>query len=106
MHLMNRAALACIGALAACAPAAVTPAATPAPAPAAPAPVRDIHSFARPEEARVTHVELDLRADFASKRLAGTAALDVQAAPGARRIVLDTRDLTVQAVTDAADAPL
>ncbi|HEY0151685.1 MAG TPA: M1 family metallopeptidase [Longimicrobium sp.] len=114
MHLMNRAALACIGALAACAPAAVPPAADPAPA-AAPAPAaptttaadtRDIHSFARPEEARVTNVELDLRADFAAKRLAGTAALDVQAAPGARRIVLDTKDLTIQGVTDAAGAPL
>jgi aminopeptidase N len=114
MHLMNRAALACIGALAACAPAAVAPAAEPtpaaAPAPAAPtttaADARDIHSFARPEEARVTNVELDLRADFAAKRLAGTAALDVQAAPGARRIVLDTKDLTIQAVTDAAGTPL
>jgi aminopeptidase N len=110
MHLMNRAALACIGALAACAPAAVAPGADPAPASAAPstmaADARDIHSFARPEEARVTNVDLDLRADFAAKRLAGTAALDVQAAPGARRIVLDTKDLTIQAVTNAAGAPL
>jgi aminopeptidase N len=107
MHLMNRAALACIGALAACAPAAVAPAADPAPATATMATdARDIHSFARPEEARVTNVDLDLRADFAAKRLAGTAALDVQAAPGARRIVLDTKDLTIQAVTNAAGAPL
>jgi aminopeptidase N len=104
MHLMNRAALACIGALAACAPAAVAPA-DPAPATQTTG-ARDIHSFARPEEARVTNVDLDLRADFAAKRLAGTAALDVQAAPGARRIVLDTKDLTIQAVTDAAGAPL
>ncbi|HEX8452711.1 MAG TPA: M1 family metallopeptidase [Longimicrobium sp.] len=104
---MNRAALACIGALAACAPAAVAPAANPAPATATMATdARDIHSFARPEEARVTNVELDLRADFAAKRLAGTAALDVQAASGARRIVLDTKDLTIQAVTNAAGAPL
>ncbi|HEX8674980.1 MAG TPA: M1 family aminopeptidase/hydrolase, partial [Longimicrobium sp.] len=106
---MNRAALACIGALAACTPAAVAPAADPAPAtdPATMATdARDIHSFARPEEARVTNVDLDLRADFAAKRLAGTAALDVQAAPGARRIVLDTKDLTIQAVTNAAGAPL
>ncbi|HLL84388.1 MAG TPA: hypothetical protein VK420_17120, partial [Longimicrobium sp.] len=103
MHLMNGAALACIGALAACAPAAVAPAADPTPAAAV---ARDIHSFARPEEARVTNVDLDLRADFAAKRLAGTAALDVQAAPGARRIVLDSKDLAIQAVTDAAGTPL
>ncbi|HEX8359432.1 MAG TPA: M1 family metallopeptidase [Longimicrobium sp.] len=91
MHLLNKAALAC--ALLACAPAAGQTA-------------RDIHSFARPEEARVTNVDLDLRADFAAKRLSGTAALDVQAAPGAGRIILDTRDLTVQAVTNAAGRPL
>jgi aminopeptidase N len=91
MHLLNTAALAC--ALAACAPAAAQTA-------------RDIHSFARPDEARVTNVDLDLRADFAAKRLSGTAALDVQAAPGASRIILDTRDLAVQAVTDAAGRPL
>ena len=91
MHLLNKIALAC--ALVASAPAAAQTA-------------RDIHSFARPEEARVTNVDLDLRADFVAKRLSGTAALDVQAAPGAGRIVLDTRDLTVQGVTDASGRPL
>ncbi|CAA9364035.1 MAG: Peptidase M1, membrane alanine aminopeptidase, partial [uncultured Gemmatimonadetes bacterium] len=118
MHLMNPAlrgtALACMGALAACAPAAVTPAAEPAPAsapaaaatPAQTQDARDIHSFARPQEARVTNVDLDLRADFAAKRLSGTAALDVQAAPGANRIVLDTKDLTIQSVADASGRPL
>jgi len=68
--------------------------------------VRDIHSFARPNEARVTHVELDLTTDFAMKRLGGTATLDVQAAPGAGEIVLDTKNLAVSRVTDAAGQPL
>ncbi|HEX2189167.1 MAG TPA: hypothetical protein VHG51_09740, partial [Longimicrobiaceae bacterium] len=63
-------------------------------------------SFANPAEARVTHVDLDLRTDFAAKKLAGTATLDVQTAPGADEIVLDTRDLTVHAVTDASGRPL
>jgi aminopeptidase N len=67
---------------------------------------RDIHSFARPEEARVTHVALDLRADFASKTLEGTATLDVQAAPGVFDIVLDTRGLDIHKVTDAAGQEL
>jgi leukotriene-A4 hydrolase len=92
------AALAC-AALGGCAPAAVAPSADAAPSAMAPLP-RDIHSFARPDEARVTHVSVDLRADFAAHTLAGTATLDVQAAPGAREIVLDTRDLTIQQVTD------
>ena len=108
------AALACMGALAACAPA-TTPAAGPAPVSATTAvPVsaamtalpRDIHSFAQPAEARVTHVDLDLRTDFAAKTLAGTATLDLATAPGADDVVLDTRDLTIHAVTDAQGRPL
>ena len=67
---------------------------------------RDAHSFARPEVARVTHVALDLDADFAGRRMAGTATLDIQAAPGAREIVLDSKGLEIQAVTDAGGAPL
>jgi len=61
---------------------------------------KDIHSFARPAEARVTHVALDLAADFAAKRIGGTATLDVQAAQGAREIVLDSKGLEISGVTD------
>ncbi len=68
--------------------------------------VRDIHSFARPEIARVRHVALDLTADFATKTLSGTAALDITAEPGADEIVLDVRNLDIQDVRDAAGAPL
>jgi len=67
---------------------------------------RDVHSFARPEIARVTHVGLDLRADFTAKKLTGTAALDVQRAPGAAEIVLDTRDLNILRVADQSGQPL
>ena len=78
---------------------------------AAPAPSmvplpRDVHSFARPEIARVHHVDLDLRADFDARRLHGKAALDILTAPGATQIVLDTRDLTIRGVTDASGRPL
>ena len=66
----------------------------------------DVHSYARPREARVTHVALDLKTDFAGKRIGGTATLDVQAAPGAREIVLDTKGLEIQAVTDGSGKPL
>ena len=60
----------------------------------------DPHSFARPNEARVTHVALDLKADFATKRLSGTAALDIHRAPMSTEIILDTRDLDIQEITD------
>ena len=67
---------------------------------------RDIHSYARPWEARVTHVALDLDADFTAKTLAGSATLDVERAAGARQIVLDTKGLTIERVTTQGDAPL
>ena len=67
---------------------------------------RDIHSFARPDEARVTHVALDLTADFTARTLSGRAALSLQRQPGANRIVLDTRDLDIQGVTAPDGAPL
>lgn len=59
---------------------------------------KDVHSYARPEIARVTHVDLDLTTDFASKTLSGTATLNVKAAPGAKEIVLDARGLNIKAV--------
>ncbi|HEX8642546.1 MAG TPA: M1 family metallopeptidase [Allosphingosinicella sp.] len=74
--------------------------------PAAPvlttAEARDIHSFAMPEVARVTHVALDLALDFAAKRVGGTATLAIEAQPGAPEILLDTKGLEIQSVTDAA----
>ena len=67
----------------------------------------DPHSFARPLEARVTHVALDLAFDFAAKAVTGTATLDIDRKPDAREIVLDSDGYQVSAVTDAATgAPL
>jgi aminopeptidase N len=67
---------------------------------------KDVHSFARPELARVTHVALDLVTDFAAKRIGGTATLDLQAAPNAAAIVLDSKGLEIQSVTNSAGQKL
>ncbi|MFN6935056.1 MAG: aminopeptidase, partial [Tsuneonella sp.] len=61
---------------------------------------RDGSTFARPEVARVTHVDLDLALDFDRKAVGGTATLDVLAAPGASEIILDSQGLLVSRVTD------
>jgi aminopeptidase N len=61
--------------------------------------VRDVHSYAEPETAAVTHVSLDLTPDFTARKLAGTAKLTIKRTGNADRIVLDARDLTVKAVT-------
>ncbi|HXH00181.1 MAG TPA: M1 family metallopeptidase [Sphingomicrobium sp.] len=66
----------------------------------------DVHSFAKPLEARVTHVALDLAVDFAAKRLAGTATLDLQARPGATEIILDDKGLEITSITSTDDKPL
>ena len=58
----------------------------------------DPDSYARPETARVTHVAIDLRADFERKVLTGTATLTIESAPSAREIVLDCDGLNIQSV--------
>ncbi len=67
---------------------------------------RDEDSFARPQVARVTHVALDLNADFEARRMAGTATLDIEAASGAQEIVLDSKGLEIEAVADGEGRPL
>jgi leukotriene-A4 hydrolase len=60
--------------------------------------MRDIHSFARPEEAVVRHLALDLDVDFGRQQLTGSATLTIEAAEGARELVLDTNGLEVASV--------
>ncbi|QDM41796.1 M1 family metallopeptidase [Altererythrobacter sp. TH136] len=67
---------------------------------------RDTATYARPEVARVTHVDLDLALDFAAKTVGGTATLDLLTAPGATEVVLDDRGLQISRVTDGGGAEL
>jgi aminopeptidase N len=60
---------------------------------------RDIHSYARPDEVRVTHVALDLRADFDAHVLTGTSMLTLQRSGSAAQVVLDTKGLDIQRIT-------
>ncbi len=61
--------------------------------------VRDVHSYARPEQARVHHVDLDLAADFTRQTFSGRATLDYTAEPGVGEIVLDARNLDIRSIT-------
>jgi leukotriene-A4 hydrolase len=60
--------------------------------------MRDVHSFARPDEAAVKHLALDLTVDFERKQLAGSATLTIENR-GARELWLDTNGLTITRVT-------
>ena len=61
---------------------------------------QDEFTYARPLEARVTHVALDLDLDFEGKRVEGTATLDVDAADDATEVVLDSDGLVIGGITD------
>lgn len=67
---------------------------------------QDEFTWAKPTEARVVHVSLDLGLDFEAQQVGGTATLDIAAADGAREIVLDSNGLEVSSVTDGEGEPL
>ena len=58
----------------------------------------DPDSYARPNEARVRHISLDLTADFERKVMRGSATLTIAAKPDAREIILDTLALNIASV--------
>jgi aminopeptidase N len=67
---------------------------------------KDPASYARPLEARVYHIALDLNVDFDAKRIGGTATLDIDRKPGANEIVLDDKGLEIESITDGDKRPL
>src|SRR5262245_18391124 len=57
---------------------------------------RDIHSYANPEQVRVSHVHLDLDVDFDRKALKGSSTLTLERViAGNHPLKLDTRDLKI-----------
>lgn len=67
---------------------------------------KDIHSFANSDEIVITHLHLDLTVNFDAKTLAGKAILDVANKKKAKKLVLDTRDLSIDKVTlDEKETP-
>lgn len=93
-------------AVAACSPQSVTPEpSTTSSDAAAPATAEiksgvDYHSLSNPGEMKVTHLDLDLTADFDAKRLKGSVTLTFdKLAADASELVLDTRDLDIKSVS-------
>ncbi|GAB4395295.1 MAG: M1 family metallopeptidase [Microscillaceae bacterium] len=60
--------------------------------------MQDPHSFARPQEASITHLELDLEVDFAQKIIRGQALLHIENWTATEVLVLDTQGLHIGAV--------
>ncbi len=59
--------------------------------------VMDTHSHARPQEAVITHLHLDVNVDFDEHVLRGVASYDIQGTGD--RIIFDTEDLVIEGVT-------
>ena len=66
---------------------------------------RDVHSYAQPLKARVTHVSLNLYANFDDHVMRGIATLSVDARPDAKTLVVDDNGLRIVTVTDAQNRP-
>ncbi|MFM7014829.1 MAG: M1 family metallopeptidase [Bacteroidota bacterium] len=64
----------------------------------------DFHSYAKPEEAVVKHLNLDLSVDFEKKQLAGYAELSIETNGKASELHLDARDLTIDSVWTDGEA--
>ena len=67
---------------------------------------RDPHSRAEPDRVVVRHLDLDLTLDFAQSTARGRAALTLVRHDPAAPLVLDTRDLAIERVTDATGREL
>jgi len=63
----------------------------------------DYHSYANVDQFRTTHLELELRVDLEDKTISGTVELDLKRLdPRATQLILDTKDLTINDVTQKA----
>jgi leukotriene A-4 hydrolase/aminopeptidase len=58
-----------------------------------------VHSFARPAEAVVKHLNLDIEVNFDEQTVVGTAQYKIENRQEVDTLILDTRDLNVEKVT-------
>lgn len=63
---------------------------------------QDVHSFARPMEAVMKHLTLNLKVDFEKTILEGEAKIQFEKKEDAKEIYLDTDGLSIAKVTDVA----
>ena len=65
----------------------------------------DVHTYAKPEEAVVKHLDWEAEVDFEHKRIKAKASLTIDKAGDAKYIILDTKGLRIEKVT-LDDSPL
>ena len=65
--------------------------------------INDPHTYARPNEAVIKHLDLSILLNFEKQVISGTAAYKIQNKQDVDSIYLDTRDLTIQEVALGED---
>ncbi len=58
----------------------------------------DLHSYAKPTEALIKHLDLDITVDFEKKTVSGTAIYQIENPGKGNELILDTRNLNIQKV--------
>lgn len=64
----------------------------------------DTHSFSKPDQICVTHINLDLKVDFDSSKIYGIATLKLEHKSPSDTLWLDTRGLVIESVSDSSGA--
>ncbi len=59
----------------------------------------DVHTFAQPQEAAMTHLDLDIAVDFKTKKIKGKATLTIDNKTGTETLFLDSKALKIEKVT-------
>ena len=66
---------------------------------------QDPHSFSKPAEALVTHLNWKAKLDFNTKIIEAKASWTIESTPEAKEIIFDTKELTIEKVTLNEDEP-
>src|SRR6187402_2855364 len=66
---------------------------------------QDIHSFALPNDARVTHLHWKAAVDFETKTIKAVASWDIEHKADADIILFDTRGLNIEKITLDDEVP-
>lgn len=60
---------------------------------------RDVHTYAKPSEAVVKHLNWEATVDFEQQQIQAVARLDIETAGDAEQLILDTKGLQIERVT-------
>ncbi|HKZ38353.1 MAG TPA: M1 family metallopeptidase, partial [Chryseolinea sp.] len=60
---------------------------------------QDPHSFSKPSNARVTHLNWQAKVNFTTKTIEAVASWNIEAAEGIPAIIFDTKELSIEKVT-------